>query len=844
VCGWRPVGGCPNDREVQVTGSTGFRGWSRQLTTHKCAAAGAKALACALALGMLLTSSASAQYLEATIRLPDTLGPLNGPYHLAWDENLEHQRLYIGGEGDSGGVIVAEAITCKRLARVRTGPVKALCFVPPHGKLYVARLGADSVVVVDCATNQITSAIHAAGSVPVMQYNSLNDRVYCAGDSMTVVDCSADTVVRTIAVAASSFVYDSATNKLYVGRGGPLAVIDCAVDSVVAVLPEVDSAIALCFNPTAQKAYAATVDTLFAIRADGDSVVARLPFDGLKLLLACDPQRNRVYCTRSRDDWGYWSSIDCSADTVLRTCTTPYPLTFLACNTSRDMLYVFFRTAYDGVLMYDATTGQVVTSVMTDGVPRGGGWSPSLDRLYCLPLVYEDPGYSCCLLSAVDGVGDSIAGVVPLTVKAENITLDTVHNRLYFTYASSGSGCVGTADCAQNVVTSYEYGGASPYAICYNPNNDRLYWRSGGSSITVYDCSTNTKIKKVNASGDVRAMRLNLGLNKLYTYVRDALGTDIIDVIDCERDSVVQSVLLPDDETTVREMLLVPEDNTLWLLSVWSVVLVDCLGDSIIYAAPDTLGSVDDACACTQDRRIYTGGSSTTIRSVNMDKPDDIDTLHGRIPGAYVMRFLNIPGAHKAYWIVNDGGSSAHLFVVDTRTSTLVDSFWVNRTIAGMCLDHTGNFVYCAAMYDTLVLVIDARVDSVVATVRLPPTWPATKNPLALNRATNRIYVAQYDVARIGNEIPVIRDSMLVGLEELVSSSPSRCVGQAVVNRGTPMRVLATSELWDAAGRRVVILRSGLNDIGHLASGVYFIREESQAASDRPHAVRRIVLVE
>ncbi len=502
-------------------------------------------LLCAVVLGLLLASSASGQFLEATIMLPDTLGPMNGPYHLAWDENPAHPRLYIGGEADSGGVIVAEAITCKRLARVSTGPVKALCFVPPQGKLYVARLDTNSILVVNCATNQITSAIHTAGVVPAMQYNAQNDHLYCGGDQISVVDCDADTVVRTIPVAASAFSHDSATNKLYAGGSGPLAVIDCASDSVVASLPEVGSAMALCLNPTAAKVYAATTDTLFAIRADGDSVVARLPFDSLKPLLACDPQRNRIYCTGSDRDWGILSSIDCVADTVLKTCITPYPLTFLACNTSRDMLYVFLRTAYDGVLMYDATTGQVVTSVMTDGVPRGGGWSQTLGRLYCPPWS-DGTGYSLCLLSAVDGSGDSIAGILPLTVKAENIVLDTVHNRLYFTYGSTACGCVGVVDCAQNVVTSYEYGGANPYAMCYNPNNDRLYWRSGGSSMTVYDCSTNTRTKKVNASGDVRAMRLHLGLNKLYVFSYGSQSKSI-NVVDCDHDSVVKVVHLPDD---------------------------------------------------------------------------------------------------------------------------------------------------------------------------------------------------------------------------------------------------------------------------------------------------------
>ena len=36
----------------------------------------------------------------------------------------------------------------------------------------VARLGVDSVVVVDCASNRVISAVHAVSVVPVTQYNA------------------------------------------------------------------------------------------------------------------------------------------------------------------------------------------------------------------------------------------------------------------------------------------------------------------------------------------------------------------------------------------------------------------------------------------------------------------------------------------------------------------------------------------------------------------------------------------------------------------------------------------------------------------------------------------------
>ena len=770
-------------------------------STH-CHNRAVRSCLCALALA-LGTTIASGQYLESTIMLPDTLGPLKGPYHLACTDNPAFPRLYIGGEADSGGIIVAQAITCKRLARIPAGRVRTLCYVPPHNKLYVGRLGyTDSVWVVDCATNQIVKAAYVPGPIAAMQYNSQNDKLYCGGNSVSAIDCAADTLVHTIPVAASAFALDSSDHELYAGNAGSLSVIDCDGDSLVATVTLSGRVGALCFNPTAQKVYVASGDTLYAIQTGSDSIVARLPFAGLAPVLTCDPQRNRIYCAYS----ARWASIDCVDDTVTVTRGTGVTPYFMACNVARDRLYVF-REYTDAVTMYDATTGQQLTYVMLDGVPSGGGWSPSLDRLFCAPSSMNS------LLSVVDGVGDSIAGIVPLTMRAGSLSLDTVYNRLYFAYASTGSGCIGVADCSLNVVTSYTYAGEYPAVMCYNPNNNRLYWGTG-SAMIVYDCSTNTVIGTVKTSGGVRAARLHLGLNKLYALAL-ASGSEVIDVIDCDVDSVVRTIMMPGGNFVT--LLLVPEDNRLWYLATLHVTAIDCLGDSIVADAPDTLGSIDDACACPEDRKIFAGWSGRPLWIIDMDNPAHVETLR-TVLADRGMRFCYVPNAHKVYWCANYSGhppGNSFFRVIDTRTSIVSDSFWAGRQVSGMCLDHTGNYVYCAVSEDSLVLVIDARADSVVAAVQLP--W-SVGAPL-LNTRTNRMYMRSN-----GDVIPVVRDSILIGLEELKSTVRPSGICPTLACRGVPLRSTIPAELYDASGRRATVLRPGLNDISHLARGIYFRR--------------------
>ena len=214
-------------------------------------------LLCAMALGVLLASSASAQILEGQILLPDSLGPLTGKTHVAFDEIPSHPRMFIGGE--DGNVLVMDAFTGKRLARISTGPVSALVYCPPRNKLYVATKDGNGVVVADCGSYEVIRQVPNPSPVTGLCYNPRTDRVYCAALPMKVIDCASDIVVDSLMVngVGASCALDEAHNKLYVGAKDALKVIDCSFDSVAADIDEIQHTRALCFQPTAGKVYAA-----------------------------------------------------------------------------------------------------------------------------------------------------------------------------------------------------------------------------------------------------------------------------------------------------------------------------------------------------------------------------------------------------------------------------------------------------------------------------------------------------------------------------------------------------------------------------------------------------------
>ncbi len=88
------------------------------------------------------------------------------------------------------------------------------------------------------------------------------------------------------------------------------------------------------------------------------------------------------------------------------------------------------------------------------------------------------------------------------------------------------------------------------------------------------------------------------------------------------------------------------------------------------------------------------------------------------------------------------------------------------------------------------------------------------------------------------------------GIEQEENVEVRREIAGATVVRGVlflPPAVLSglsTSCLLDISGRKVMNLHAGANDVRGLAPGVYFVREQPEAASQKSQAVRKVVLTE
>jgi hypothetical protein len=365
-----------------------------------------------------------------------------------------------------------------------------------------------------------------------------------------------------------------------------------------------------------------------------------------------------------------------------------------------------------------------------------------------------------------------------------------------------------------------------PEVMGHNPLRNKLYCgsRNGYGIVVVFDCMGDTAIKTIYVGGRVVALHWHPGRDKVYAFLQHLAGYSVA-VIDCAADSVIGSIILPD--YFPREQFLVPETDRLWILHNYGFAVVDTKYDSVVV---DTLTggwhTLEDACVAPADRKIYISGQEC-LYVIDMENTAHIESLPR--PDEFYHYLYYAASARKLYWACrNDIGIPDSVYVVDTRTDSVVSKLLGASSTSGMCLDRSGDYVYASGSTDTLFYTIDTRTDSVVKRFRVPLNLQG----FALNPRTHRIYCEPYwdDCYQLGRAcISVIYDSAGVSLCDELAKPVDSAPYVTFIRRGKPLCSAEAAVLYDATGRSAAVLRPGLNDITYLVLGVYFW----QSSADR-----------
>ena len=147
--------------------------------------------------------------------------------------------------------------------------------------------------------------------------------------ALAVLDAGPDTLVATVLLGLSAWPYQlmwhPTANRVFcsvMGLGDSVLVVDCASDEIVERLMVGDNPYAWCWNPATGLAYVTGAYAVYALSANGDSIVASIPVSGFATDYVCiAPDLGKLYVGDFND--GDVTVVDCVTHTVLDTLHQP-----------------------------------------------------------------------------------------------------------------------------------------------------------------------------------------------------------------------------------------------------------------------------------------------------------------------------------------------------------------------------------------------------------------------------------------------------------------------------------------------------------------------------------------
>jgi len=441
---------------------------------------------------------------------------------------------------------------------------------------------------------------------------------------------------------------------------------------------------------------------------------------------------------------------------------------------------VFCATEDDLVGVLDCAGDSLLALVGTDIHPRPSAvcFNPTANKAYCAVEGTNE-------VMVIDGNDNAVRQVLPIGWGSKALLYNAVGNKVYC--VNSGDDFLpadltvidGSGDSILRTIATGPVGAYDSRMLCLNPAGDRLYEAVyGDKTVVVFDAIADTIVRRVPLPSAPRAICYGPAYDYVYVAVSAA-----VDVIDAQQNIMIAEV---------------------------------------------DVGSYPVAiCYVPVGAKVYTADrNSGTVSVVAGERPERVAQID---VGGYLCAL--VWDHHDSKVFCADGDSS--VAVIDVRTDTLVARVPVGSYPRALCYDSLNDRVYCACRNDSSVVVIDCHRDSVIAKIHVG----AEPLALAWNPIEFKTYVANYS----GASISIIRDSLYVGVEEMMNDERGTMNGRATVVRGVlflPKMGTVPSgtvpvfgpSLLDAAGRRVMMLRAGANDVSKLAPGVYFIRDGGRGA--------------
>ena len=418
--------------------------------------------------------------------------------------------------------------------------------------------------------------------------------------------------------------------------------------------------------------------------------------------------------------------------------------------------------------------------------------------------------------------GQWLEATIEVGREPRDICYNTQDNKLYCSSYAESLGLL-VIDGATNTVTDTVpiAGRGQGCELCYNPIGNEVYWTVHFPRWNIYlfavDGSTNVMLDTVGGEGYGSRMCHNGTSNKLYVEFSPPMmiGMHVL-VYDCATLELLASIYAG-DWSGAQVLCHNPAVNKAYA-NVYGgynhLMIIDGAGDSVLRTLPTAQGGVS---ACFSPLgKVYVGRDSSVC------------VVDGA--GDSLLRTIPVPGgAQLACYDSIDtklycaGNQAKTVTVVDCTADTVLTEVSTYRPISALLYEPLYNNVYCISQDSGDVTVIDCSEDTVLVTIGVG----GGPSAFCCNPEYDRVYVANAD----DSTIAVIRAGP-VGVEERIVTSPAQPHGlfaRDVLDLGGQ----ATAELLDISGRKLVELEPGINDIRHVAPGVYLARQKQTGHTTR-----------
>jgi len=763
-------------------------------------------------------SAVSAQWLETTINLPDSLGQARHIQTMLYDS--ARGTVYVGlNEGRC--VLAIEAATSRVLARIPAGPnVRALCLNPLNRKVYTVDFASGTVTIIDADARTERARLSVPAQPIALCYNPRSNLVYCACYSGTVVaiDGASDLVVASVTGLSSTYAlcYSAAGNKLYCARNNTrlVSVVDCSTHTVLRSVTVGSGPCALVHNSTDNKVYAACYgsNTIAIVDGTNDSLRASIATSESPVCLAWNSATDRVYC--GSEDGDSLAVVDGATDTVVKWLSVG-SVAVMEYSRSTNRLFVvgdylhIINGSNDSVMIRDQTYWSGLCVASAQG------------------LVYCTYGTQVAALDDRWAVCQYELGTVFLP---EDLCWSPASGKLYCS-ARDANG-VAVVDGSSLAPLHTIWGVEDAGAMCWDAQDNKLFCGAAEgynmpAAVLAVDCVADSVVGMVREPGVVTRLVWGSVGNRVYALHSHS---DALSVIDAGSDSLIARVTVPGFPSV---MFYAPSVNRLYCTGGEYLSTVDCGTLRVDTVLRGLLSGGALAALGAPTNRLYVvPWYRDTVYVVDMTQNLVVDRIvTGLLDGVAGVS----PRSNKLYCL----SRSDSLYVIDCLTNALTGSISIGAVTNPrfVCYDSVNDRLYLGSSGSQMVGVVDCRTDRLVATVPVGDIQAIAVDPINL-----RTFVANQNQSSIS----VIRDSLRVGVEGratpyAIRSAPEQTVVHGVLNLSASPRHRVSASLLDATGRRVMALRSGTNDISRLSPGVYFVRWPS-AVGREPSAVTKVVI--